>query len=314
MYFQDIIGQSAVKKLLSFYLEGYKTTSIVPHLMFTAPRGSGKTIIATAMAKHLHDISNAGGVKKPLVTLNCSSIKTVKQFFNSFVVPHMINRDVSVLFDEASELPKDVTMALLTICNPNKNGANSFVFDGTPITFDFRRLTFMFATTEGQAIFHALMDRMKRVDLSDYSKDELWHIIELGVGNKCIMNKSIMPDVVSVLRGNARKAQQMAEDIVKYCSVRRNKNFNMADWIELKDMTGILPLGLLKQELYLLRVIAQKIEVRLTELAAVSGLSRGSIQKDYEMYLSKMRLIEISTAGRKLTVNGKKYVDATRDV
>ena len=36
----------------------------------------------------------------------------------------------------------------------------------------------MFATTEAQDIFHALMDRCERVDLEEYSYDELGEIVQ----------------------------------------------------------------------------------------------------------------------------------------
>ena len=117
-YFPDIIGQSRVKKALGFYIDGHKETSVIPHLMFTAPRGCGKTTMATAMAKNLY----ADGSIKPLITINCSTIKSLKQFFNMIVIPHMVERDATVLFDECSELPKDVTCLLYTSPSPRDRG------------------------------------------------------------------------------------------------------------------------------------------------------------------------------------------------
>ena len=55
------------------------------------------------------------------------------------VIPHMVERDATVLFDECSELPKDVTMALLTITNPNRDNRNDFSYEDYNVTFDFRR-------------------------------------------------------------------------------------------------------------------------------------------------------------------------------
>ena len=95
-YFPDIIGQETVKKALGFYIDGYQKTGCIPHLMFTAPRGCGKTTMATAMAKNL----KSNGSIKPLITLNCSTIKSLKQFFNMIVIPHMVDTDATVLFDE----------------------------------------------------------------------------------------------------------------------------------------------------------------------------------------------------------------------
>ena len=110
-YWPDIVGQSIAKRKLEFHLKNYDASSIMPHLMFIAPKGCGKTMMAKATGKNLaYD-----GVTKPLIELNCSTLKSVGQFINQVIIPHVNQRECTVLFDEASELPKDVTMALLTI-------------------------------------------------------------------------------------------------------------------------------------------------------------------------------------------------------
>jgi Holliday junction resolvasome RuvABC ATP-dependent DNA helicase subunit len=303
-YFPDIIGQNTVKKMLGFFIDGFKSTNIVPHLMFTAPRGCGKTTMATAMAKNLTDLD---GRPKPLITLNCSTIRNLKQFFNQFVIPYMNDRDATILFDEASELPKDVMMALLTILNPNKENRTSFSYEEYTVDFDFKRISFLFATTEGQAIFHALMDRMERVDLEEYSHDELGKIVMMGLEGYTV-EKKVLREVSTVLRGNARAAQKMATKIKLACDSKYKDHFNMDDWNKLKDKLGVLPLGLLTMELNILRILAERKEVRLAALAAITGLSRACIQKDYEMYLTKMGLMEINSGGRAATAKGLKYL------
>ena len=45
------------------------------------------------------------------------------------------------MFDECSELPKDVTMALLTILNPNKDNKNTFDYEGYSFEIDFKRVS-----------------------------------------------------------------------------------------------------------------------------------------------------------------------------
>tara|TARA_Y100000310_G_scaffold324001_1_gene385233 strand:- start:1787 stop:2761 length:975 start_codon:yes stop_codon:yes gene_type:complete len=303
-YFPNIIGQETVKKALGFYIEGYQKTKVIPHLMFTAPRGCGKTTMATAMAKNL----TKNGAIKPLITLNCSTIKSLKQFFNMIVIPHMVDTDATVLFDECSELPKDVTMALLTITNPNPRNRNEFSYEDYNVTFDYRRLSFMFATTEGQSIFHALMDRMERIDLEEYKLDELGKIVLMGLEGYTVDPKTL--EIIStVLRGNARAGQKMAMKMRLLLDSKSRKHFGRMDWDDLLDKLGILPLGLSVQELNLMRYMARKKATRLTELAAITGLSKGAIQKDYEMYLSKMGLMEIQPEGRSLTTKGLEYLN-----
>jgi Holliday junction resolvasome RuvABC ATP-dependent DNA helicase subunit len=299
----NLIGQDRVKSQLNFHFKGYLANGIMPSIMFTAPRGCGKTMIATALASLLKVRDNS----KRKIIFNCSQLRNLRQFWNEIVIPHIHDKDCTVIFDEASELPKDVAMALLTILNPNKDNRNTFAYEDYSVDFDFSRQTFMFATTEGQSIFHALMDRMERIDLQEYSVDELGKIVLLGLEDY-VIEVDALAQVATVLRGNARAAQKMAGHIKTYLDGNGKTKFTVEDWKDLQKQKSILPLGLLEKELELLTILSRKKETRLTELAAITCLSKGSIQKDYEMFLMKQGLLEIAPAGRSLTTKGKTYL------
>ena len=65
---------------------------------------------------------------------------------------------------------------------------------------------------------------------------------------------------------------------------------------------------MLEKELEILSILGRKKETRLTELAAITCLSKGAIQRDYEMFLMKQGLMEIAPSGRSLTTKGHKYM------
>ena len=304
-YFPNVIGQENVKKILTFFIDGYKANSIMPTIMLTAPRGCGKTWIAQALAKNL--TGKAGGKPKKLITFNCSQLKNLSQFMNDIIIPHVNEQDCTVFFDEASELPKDVAMALLTILNPNPENMNSFAYEEFVVNFNFRRQSFIFATTEGQSIFHALMDRMERVDLQDYKLEELGAILMCGLEGYEVDDDALM-QVSTVLRGNARAGQKMATKMRSYMDANSITHFTLNDWKGMSNALGILPLGLLNKELELLQLLQRKKATRLMELTAVLQLSRGAIQRDYELYLMKQHLIEINPEGRSLTSKGHDYL------
>ena len=115
--------------------------------------------------------------------------------------------------------------------------------------------------------------------------------------------------VSKVLRGNARAAQKMSTKLKLYMDGFKKKDFTLEDWKKLRHTLGILPLGLSKIELQVLRILLEKKECSLTHLAAKTNLTKGCLQRDYELYLQKMNLMEISTAGRKITKKGKDYLD-----
>ena len=303
--FPDIVGQDKAKKKLMFFHRGYEASGIIPHLMFIAPKGCGKTTLAKAIGKNL---SGETGKPKRFLEINCSTIKNVKQFFNQVVVPHVANKECTVLFDEASELPKDVTMMLLTALNPNENNRNEFAYEDYVVDFDFRIHSFLFATTEAHKIFHALMDRCERIDLEEYSYNQLGTIISRQMkGIK--FEKGVLQEIATILRGNARAAQKMANNMKSYLTVKGSDKFSKKDWEIMSDELGILPLGVNRIELIVLRALKEKKECSLTHLAAKTGLTPQCLRQDFEMYLQKMNLMEITTSGRALTKTGHEYLE-----
>ena len=47
-YFPDLVGQDAVKKKLSFYLDAFEKTGVCPFLNLIGAKGLGKTEFAKA--------------------------------------------------------------------------------------------------------------------------------------------------------------------------------------------------------------------------------------------------------------------------
>ena len=116
--FPDMIGQVQTKSILGEWFKGYMANGRMPHFMFTAPRGCGKTFMASLLA----DALKWRTPTKRKIVFNCSQLRNLRQFWNEIVIPHINDKDVTVLFDEAHDMPKDVMTALLTITNPNKDG------------------------------------------------------------------------------------------------------------------------------------------------------------------------------------------------
>ena len=298
--YSQIVGQDKVKKKLNFLLDGFSKTRIIPHLLFVAPRGCGKTLIAQETANIMK--------RTKTIVVNCSTIKNVKQFFNQIMFPYVYSKDTTIIFDEASELPRDVTMALLTILNPNSNNRNDFTLDEGTYTFRFDQNSFLFCTTEAQKIFHALLDRLYRIDLEDYSYNDLGKIINnnLKLKNQIVQDE-IINEVASVCRGNARQAQSMANQVSSYLASKNSKELDKNGWDEIKDSLSIYPLGLTELELNVIRLLKEYGELRLTNLSAKTSLTKEMLQRNVELYLMKNNLIEVRPTGRALTKKGHDY-------
>jgi Holliday junction resolvasome RuvABC ATP-dependent DNA helicase subunit len=298
--YSEIVGQEKTKAKLNFLLEGFEQTKIMPHLLFVAPRGCGKTMIAQETAKIMNRNKN--------VIVNCSTIKNVKSFFNQIMLPYVYDKDTTIIFDEASELPRDVTMALLTILNPNTNNQNEFTFEDGTYNFRFNQNSFIFCTTEAQKIFHALADRLYRIDMEDYSYISLGKIIQNNLKSKSqFIELDVIDEVASVCRGNARQAQSMANQISSYLMSKNSNKLTSGGWSEIKGKLSIYPLGLSEIELNIIKILKEHGEVRLTNLSAKTNLTKDMLQKNVEMYLMRNNLIEIRPTGRALTKKGHDY-------
>ena len=309
--FDEIIGQNKAKRQVNFYMRGYNATGIIPHLLFVAPKGCGKTMIAKAVKEQLKSRENPEKPKK-FLEINCSTLRNVKQFFNQIMIPHVQHEEVTILFDESSEIPHDVSMALLTCLNPNKRNRNEFSFEDYTVEIDFRRHSFMFATTEVQSMFHALIDRCKRIDLEEYSLEQLGQICKANLDG-VIFEQGLMDKIAATLRGNARKAVQMANDIESYLSAEERLVFTFEDWEVFKEELGIEPLGLSPIEIQLMEILDNRPECSLTYLSAKTGMTKAALQRDVEMYLLKNDLMEITQSGRKITNSGRETLEVINE-
>ena len=281
--FETLIGQEHIKKSFGFYIDAAKNGGVVPPLMLTGARGLGKTEYARQMAKNL---------KKPLLELNCSTIKNNRQFFEQIFVPVIMNNDITILFDECHALPRDLQNAFLTVFNVEKGFRKHFEWDGSSMEFDFSRQSYLFATTEPDKIFAPLKDRFEEIDFRPYSSDEMAKILS-GRTDWVEFQDSILNKIVPTLRGNARSAVKRAKQICLYCEGKNNHKFGANEWKDMCDTLGISADGLSNSEIQILSVLKQRGSCTLAMLSAVTGFSRTALQRDIEMHLLRKGFMRI---------------------
>lgn len=298
--FPNIIGQDRAKRKLSWLLDQYDKSSRIDHLLFNGPQGLGKTTLARSVAKHL----TKDGRPKKYLEINSASIKNLESFVYEIAIPQVSGSDVTILFDECSELPKDVQMAMLSILNP-ENFKYDFLYEESVITFDFSRQSFLFATTDAQRVNGPLKERLERIDLENYSGDQMVSILASHLSRGGVVcDEGVLPDVASVLRGSAREASKMAAKISKRMAGETSP-FDHRVWGEMRDGLSILPMGLTPIELNVLKSLRGRKGATLTQLAALTGMTRRALQGDTESYLMKEGLIEVRPiVGRVLTQKG----------
>lgn len=281
--FETLIGQDHIKKSLQFYVEGSKKGNPVPPLLLTGARGLGKTEFARQMAR---------GLGKPLLELNCSTIRNNTQFFEQVFVPVVMNNEITILFDECHCLPKELQNAFLTVFNVEKASRKHFEWQGSSMEFDFVKQTYLFATTEPDKIFTPLKDRFEEIDFRAYSDDELKQILQ-GRLDWVEFQDNVLDKISETLRGNARSAIKRSKQIELFCETKNTPKFGEANWKELCGTLGISANGLTNSELQVLSILKKRGGCTLAMLSAATGLSRTALQRDVEMHLLRKGYMQI---------------------
>jgi Holliday junction resolvasome RuvABC ATP-dependent DNA helicase subunit len=296
--FEGLIGQDTLKSKLGFYTEAKKATGTLPFLLFNGAKGLGKTEFAKAFGKSL---------SKPLIEINCSTIRNAEQFFEQVFIPAILDKDVTVLLDEAHALPKDLEMAFLTIFNVEGAKTKRFEFGESSLLFEFERQTFLFATTELDKLFPPFKDRLTQLDFEPYSGKELAGIIKKKM-EWIDFQDNILSEICETVRGNARSAIKRALEVSAYAEVNNKSTFGRKDWKSLCDLLGIMPYGINATELQVMRILKERGACTLQMLSAVTGMSRTALQKDAEVFLLKNGFMRID-GKREITGKGAKALE-----
>ena len=296
--FEGLIGQDTLKSRLNFYSDAKKATGTLPFLLFNGAKGLGKTEFAKAFAKSLG---------KPMIEINCSTIRNAEQFFEQVFIPAILDKDVTILLDEAHALPKDLEMAFLTIFNIEGAKTKRFEFGESSLLFEFERQTFLFATTELDKLFPPFKDRLTQLDFEPYSGKELGKIIQKKM-DWIDFKDNILDEICETVRGNARSAIKRALEVSAYAEVNNTSTFGKKEWKSLCDLLGIMPYGINATELQVMRILKERGACTLQMLSAVTGMSRTALQKDAEVFLLKNGFMRID-GKREITGKGAKALE-----
>lgn len=296
-HFNHIVGQEHIKRQLSFYLDAYKTSGVLPFLMFNGQRGIGKTEFARAIG---------AAAKKVFLEVNSSSIKNEKMFFEQ-MMPQIQDQEVVVFLDEAHELPRKLVTAFLTIFNTEKKNVTYFTYQDVEYRFDFTKMSFIFATTELDRLFAPFKDRLTIVDFVPYSNDEVKRIVQKRIPD-VKFDTGVLNEIATTIRGNARSAVKRAKEIEMYCEAKNNPSFSLEDWKSLCHKANINTRGLSNTEIQILSALKERGPLTLTMISAITGLSVQALRKDAELHLLKMNLLRID-GKREITSHGLRLLE-----
>ena len=301
--FDNLIGQSEIKDQLGFYSKAYQKIGTVPFILLNGAKGLGKTEFLKAFSK---TITNSDGKPRPMLELNSSTIKNNQMFFEQIFMPIVQGNEVTLFFDECHALPNDLVMAFLSILNTERTPYKEFNWREYTFTFDFTKISMIFATTELDKLFPPLKDRLTVLDFKPYNQNELAAIIK-GRLPDVEFEDGLVEEIATTTRGNARDAVKRAKQIELYCETNNSNLFLKDEWNDLRKVLGIKPLGLSNTEMQVLEILNTRGPSTLQTIAAVTGMSRTAIQKDAELYLLQRGLMKINGV-RELTKAGSDLI------
>lgn len=310
-YLPNVIGQQSAVKKLNFLLAGMERTRILPHLFLSAEAGGGKSFISKEIARATSNIQKKHTGKGRLFAhLNAGQVTSMKDF-EAFMFETVGENEVTVLIDEAHGLSEKVTARLLSMLEPSNQNKGFFAVGAGEserrMEVDFSKVTFIFATTERDKMFPALLDRLKEIQLAPLSEEELAMIILSQCNSEVEITTDALVQLVSRLRLNGRSAIKMGEDVNSYIGAYGVDTFDKEDAEELFEVLGIHPLGVSDEEIRVLKYLRAHNGVRLQDVANYMNQSP-QVVKEMEKYLTRRGLMVVD-GKRFITTVGREYLD-----
>lgn len=292
--FDKIVGQEALKRNLKFRLEGYKTNGFIQPVLFEGSWGGGKTSLMRTLAKNL--ISPTTNETKTYFEKNGSELKNVGILVNSVIQPYD-NCEYTLAIDELQSASSLVLNWLLSVLQASDDKTSSASFDGTDYFFDFKKQTFLFATTNPEKLTDAFKSRCLRLVLEPYSTSDICKIVSKSFNDKGIeCSDDLKYEISKFCRNVPRQAKNRINDIFQFCEIHNILKFNENNWLLLRRELGILPLGLLPMEFKALEVLFNNQSgITLTALANKLRLDAKTVRKDVENFLQENGLLKIDT-------------------
>lgn len=308
----NVIGQESAKKAVNFLLAGMRQTSILPHMFLSAEMGGGKSFFSKQVAIAASDIhEEIHGERRKFANINAGQIASLEDF-TAFMFDEVEDQPITVLIDEAHAIAPKITTRLLTMLEPSNDSKGFFAVGAgeleQKIEIDFRKATFILATTERNKIFQPLMDRLKQVNLNPLSNEELGSILLTQVNPKASVATDALVELVLRLRMNGRSAIKMGEHVNSYFAACNTLDFTLTDAENLFEILSIHPMGLSCEEVRVLKFLRANSTGAQLQGIANHFSQAPAVIREMERYLLRRGLMKID-GKRFISTLGRQYLD-----
>ncbi|MDD2515974.1 MAG: Holliday junction branch migration DNA helicase RuvB [Candidatus Gracilibacteria bacterium] len=300
---EEYIGQAGLKKHLKILLDSARIRKEpLDHILFYGPPGLGKTTISNIIANEMQTkIKSTSG---PAIEKQADliSVLTSLEFGDILFIDeiHRLKPQIEeILYSAMEDFNIDIIIG-------SGNGATS-------IKMDIPKFCLIGATTKLSKLSNPLRDRFANViKLDFYDENELSIIIErsLRILDCEIKNPEIYQVIAKKSRGTPRIANRFVKIIRDYNIVGHSIKSEL-DIEKIFEGFGIDKNGLDVLDKKILESLLFNFAGRpvgLNTLASIIGEDESTIEDVIEPYLLKIGFLERTPKGRKITLEGEKYL------
>ncbi len=276
-----------------------------PHTLIYGNSGCGKTALAEVVANEM---------ESQLITYAASALKDVETMMT--VLLKLENFDV-LFIDEIHSLKPKIQEVLyqaidkqaLSVILVTKKGEEKQVLPLPPFTL-------LGATIQLGRVSTPLVNRFQNIyRLEPYQPDQLARITSQSyhkLGYDLAIDELVFLDLAQRSRGTPRVANNLLAKTYQYAIAHKQPAITSKTLLATCQMAEIDSLGLGKQDVRLLALIARSFNNRpvgLTTMASALLEDERTIETIYEPYLLQLGFLERTPRGRQVTEVGLRYLD-----
>ncbi len=297
----EFIGNERIKQIIQITIDACREKNLLlSHTLITGPRGTGKTTLATLIAKEL-------GLTYKIISAN--AIETLADLNDLFV----FNLPQVLAIDEIHNIrPAFSDMMHSAMDNFEYSYSDE---DGHVVTVPIQPFTLIGLTTaEGRLTvpFHSRF--VKKYHLMPYTPVNLQKIImNVGKNNDIDIDNSAAYEIAIRSNGIPRNAILHFQNVYEY-AIKYNKgiiNHTMAS--SALSLHEIDPKGLGMVQREILKALSKTTKpLGAANLCQRIGIDQESLLNIYEPYLLSIQFVERKSTGRVITQAGLAHLSKNR--
>lgn len=293
--FKDFIGQERVKGQLRIAIQSAKQrNAVLDHIFLSGPPGVGKTTLARIVAHQM-------GVR--LFEVISTVIKKPADILQTLV---QLRRGDMLFIDEVHSLPGNVQEFLYSAMEDYQISTASNLASRRVIQVPLNPFVLIGATTIEGSINSPLLQRFGiHCQLEQYTLNDMQIIVTNACKGHLITKEAILI-IAQRSRSTPRIALRHLRRSIDTAAVQNKKAIDAQSVLSAYDTMGVTEYGLTYGDLSVLKALIEAgRQVGVEQIAAMTNISRETVEYSIEPHLLRLGFIRRMPRGREITQSGK---------